>query len=130
MRISDWSSDVCSSDLAAAPTPNVTAHYDNRNFAVFGQLGIDLTDRLKANIGARYSWDKTTACGGQFPDNQFASFEDCKAIGNLGVTTNGIGVIRYKGEEPRWTIGLANRFGDESLLYLDSRRVSRKGAPN
>src|SRR3546814_14305224 len=69
---------------AAAPTPNVTAHYDNRNFAVFGQLGIDLTDRLKANIGARYSWDKTTACGGQFPDNQFASFEDCKAIGKIG----------------------------------------------
>src|SRR3546814_10139111 len=118
MRISDWSSDVCSSDLqlptgagtsipfvlfqaggrqdreyitnefqilgdfegfdiivgafynndrphgpsgngfkdfqtAAAHTPNVTANYDNRNFAVFGQIGIDLTDRLKANTGAR-----------------------------------------------------------------------------
>src|SRR3546814_14988205 len=83
----------------AAPTPYETAHYDNRNVGAVGQLGIDLTDRLKANIGAGDSWDKTTACGGQFADNQFASFEDCKAIGNLGVTTDGIGVIRYKGEE-------------------------------
>src|SRR3546814_7795346 len=82
MRISDWSSDVCSSDL------------------------------------------------GQFPDNQFASFEDCKAIGNLGVTTDGIGVIRYKGEEPSWTIGLDYRLSDDALLYIVSRRGYRAGAPN
>src|SRR3546814_6907133 len=88
MRISDWSSDVCSSDL------------------------------------------KTTACGGQFPDNQFASFEDCKAIGNLGVTTDGIGVIRYKGEEPSWTIGLDYRLSDDALLYIVSRRGYSAGAPN
>src|SRR3546814_15874798 len=71
-----------------------------------------------------------SACGGQFPDNQFASFEDCKAIGNLGVTTDGIGVIRYKGEEPSWTIGLDYRLSDDASLYLVSRRGYREGAPN
>src|SRR3546814_1507308 len=71
-----------------------------------------------------------SACGGQFPDNQFASFEDCKAIGNLGVTTDGIGVIRYKGEEPSWTIGLDYRLSDDALLYIVSRRGYRAGAPN
>src|SRR3546814_6533425 len=83
-----------------------------------------------ANIGSRYSWDQTTACGCQFPDNQFASCEDCKAIGNLGVTIDGIGVIRYKGEEPSWTIGLDYRLSDDALLYIVSRRGYRAGAPN
>lgn len=78
----------------------------------------------------RYSWDKTTACGGQFSDNQYASFSDCKAVGNLGITTDGIGNIRSKGEEPSWTIGLDYQLSDDAMLYIVSRRGYRAGAPN
>src|SRR3546814_18317212 len=54
MRISDWSSDVCSSDL----------HYTNRSVVLFGQAGFKITDKLTANAGIRYTWDKVQACAG------------------------------------------------------------------
>src|SRR3546814_7088766 len=38
MRISDWSSDVCSSDLAIHPIyPAVTTHYDWQSYRDFGE---------------------------------------------------------------------------------------------
>src|SRR3546814_283725 len=42
----------------------VTAHVENKNRAVFGQIGVNLTERLKLNLGGRYSWDRVNACGG------------------------------------------------------------------
>src|SRR3546814_13532291 len=86
MRISDWSSDVCSSDLYSKDRPtgiNVnfpqqfsfidlygqssnysTSHYTNRSVALFGQAGFKITDKLTANAGIRYTWDKVQACAG------------------------------------------------------------------
>src|SRR3546814_6544016 len=46
MRISDWSSDVCSSDLARSVSK-----------AIYGQINYHLTDRLRATGGLRYTWD-------------------------------------------------------------------------
>src|SRR3546814_18700739 len=53
MRISDWSSDVCSSDLAPdaeASPPAHRGHWHERLFHVRGFEGVDpMTDRLPAD---------------------------------------------------------------------------------
>src|SRR3546814_2006910 len=93
MRISDWSSDVCSSDL------------------------------LKLNLGGRYSWDKVNACGGGFWTD-YVDRETCDEQAALGLT-DGVGIVRNKGEEPSWTIGLDYKLNDDVLLYIVSRRGYR-----
>src|SRR3546814_16727292 len=47
MRISDWSSDVCSSDL--------------HNWSVYAQAGYDLTDRLDLTVSGRYMRESNQA---------------------------------------------------------------------
>src|SRR3546814_1277892 len=44
MRISDWSSDVCSSDLL-----------DDKSYAAFAHVDFNLTDRLTLSAGGRYT---------------------------------------------------------------------------
>src|SRR3546814_16911040 len=92
MRISDWSSDVCSSDL-------------------------------KLNLGGRYSWDKVNACGGGFWTD-YVDRETCDEQDALGLT-DGVGIVRNKGEEPSWTLVLAYKLNDDVLLYIFSRRGYR-----
>src|SRR3546814_17351132 len=41
----------------------VTAHVENKNRAVFGQIGVNLTERLKLHLGGRSSWARVNACG-------------------------------------------------------------------
>src|SRR3546814_1237812 len=46
MRISDWSSDVCSSDLSAAvPVPRVLDHRPHRHLAQFRSVEAELLDQ-------------------------------------------------------------------------------------
>src|SRR3546814_13555652 len=40
----------------------VTAHVENKNRAVFGQIGVNLTERLKSNLCGRFSLDRVNAC--------------------------------------------------------------------
>src|SRR3546814_5796066 len=87
MRISDWSSDVCSSDLATTdqlteniirppdgtyvnvlnnqlgfgPGPHVTPNSQDvttTNYAAFGQATLAVTDRLNLTAGIRYTIEK------------------------------------------------------------------------
>src|SRR3546814_17916621 len=54
MRISDWSSDVCSSDLAQRST----------NYAIFTHNSFDIVeDALTLTVGARYTHEKKTLSG-------------------------------------------------------------------
>src|SRR3546814_5773003 len=46
------------------PGVPVTAHVENKNYAIYGQVGVNITEKLKLNLGGRYSWDKVNACGG------------------------------------------------------------------
>src|SRR3546814_14867816 len=41
------------------------------------------------------------------------------------VLTDGVGIVRNKGEEPSWTIGLDYKLNDDVLLYIVSRRGYR-----
>src|SRR3546814_12210588 len=65
MRISDWSSDVCSSDLPGNPNPGVPTMYEQINnqfaqFANFGAFGKQFAEAtLKANALAFDNVEKT-----------------------------------------------------------------------
>src|SRR3546814_2894246 len=77
MRISDWSSDVCSSDLLAIPFDNfafvappsnylTTGYYgggfiNTKAVAVFGQATYEIAEDLRLTLGARYSTEKKKA---------------------------------------------------------------------
>src|SRR3546814_15381385 len=73
MRISDWSSDVCSSDLgflpptrgeidgptAAQPTVSFgKQRYNTESFAPFESIQYDITDALHFHLAGRYDIEK------------------------------------------------------------------------
>ncbi|MEH6758561.1 MAG: TonB-dependent receptor [Parasphingorhabdus sp.] len=112
-----------------------TEHVKNRNVAVFGQVGIDLTDKLTLNIGGRYSWDKQSFC--YLPANAAGPFtyDDCKsdvAASNLlpGANTDAKSVGSIKDSAPTWTVGLDYKVHDDLLVYVTSRRGYRPRLTN
>src|SRR3546814_695626 len=56
MRISDWSSDVCSSDLAAGISPR-SVRFGVESYAAYGQANVAATERLTVVLGARYTYE-------------------------------------------------------------------------
>src|SRR3546814_2627745 len=92
MRISDWSSDVCSSDLDAPTAQLVAGLYSRalaaipvdfsadasghvRSYALFGDVQFRLTERLMFTVGFRYDHetnslgiDQTARFAGAYPD--------------------------------------------------------------
>src|SRR3546814_15641159 len=65
MRISDWSSDVCSSDLLqfGAQTGNGSPIVNSKNFqfGIYIQDDWEVTDRLTLNLGVRWDYERTPA---------------------------------------------------------------------
>src|SRR3546814_14123796 len=86
MRISDWSSDVCSSDLGD-PDSNPFGQISNNLFkdrskAVFGNLSFKLLDNLKLNAGYRHTWDREGVCAvnnRHFFGDPIRSYGECLA---------------------------------------------------
>lgn len=109
--------------LASTADQGITSHIENKNYAVFGQVGISLTDQLKATIGGRYSWDKVNACGGLFASG-YVDRAACDARAETGAI-DGIGTVRNTGEEPSWTFGLDYKPSRDLLLYAVTRRGYR-----
>src|SRR3546814_6765476 len=65
MRISDWSSDVCSSDLNSFDNDTTIVYGDDefthyKEYALFGNLTYYLTPKLDVTVGARYAHNRTT----------------------------------------------------------------------
>src|SRR3546814_6861923 len=60
MRISDWSSDVCSSDLEGHNYFRSKNPYKLRSYAFFGESYLNITDDLKLTAGLRYTDDRKT----------------------------------------------------------------------
>ncbi|RYM12002.1 TonB-dependent receptor [Sphingobium cupriresistens] len=109
--------------VGGVPAPAVSAHVRNKNWAVYGQIGYEITDKLKLNLGARYSWDKVSACGGTI-GTSYVDEDTCLATANLGLA-DGVGTVSNKGKEPSWTIGLDYKATPDWLLYISSRRGYR-----
>ncbi len=109
--------------VGGVPAPAVSAHVRNKNWAVYGQIGFEITDKLKLNIGGRYSWDKVSACGGTI-GTDYVDEATCLDVAALGLA-DGVGTVFNKGEEPSWTIGLDYKATPDWLLYIVSRRGYR-----
>src|SRR3546814_2047722 len=60
MRISDWSSDVCSSDLNGHNYFRSKNPYKLTSSALFGELYYNIRDDLKLTAGFRYTEDRKT----------------------------------------------------------------------
>ena len=113
----------------AAPRPAVSIHYVNRNYAVFGQVNVPITERLSLDLGGRYSWDEVTSCGGAIPGG-YADYATCQEVANRGLPTDGVGIVGTKSEEPSWTIALNYQLTDDVLLYGTTRRGYRAASVN
>ncbi len=109
--------------------PAVSVHYENTTYAVFGQVGIELTDQLSLDLGGRYSWDKVSSCGGSVPGG-YVDAATCVSVADLGLSTDGVGVVSNKSEEPSWTIALNYQLNSDVLLYATTRRGHRAASVN
>src|SRR3546814_18369768 len=88
--------------------PFTTSHVENKNKALYGQIGYKITDQLTLNLGGRYRWDNVSACGGSSlgnpptPQNAYftrAACEDQAALGladGLGHIKNGCAACRER----------------------------------
>ncbi|MCB2045082.1 MAG: TonB-dependent receptor [Novosphingobium sp.] len=117
------------------PNARTTEHVKNRNFSIFGQVNIDLTDQLTLNLGGRYGWDKQTFC--YLPANRagpfgYGSCKDQVAAANQLPTANADGksVGGVKDNAPAWTIGLDYKVNDDWMVYIASRRGYRPKLTN
>lgn len=112
-----------------------TEHVKNRDISVFGQVGIDLTDRLTLNVGARYGWNKQQFCYLPASAAGPLNYDECKAdvaMSDLLPTANtdakSVGVITDSA--PTWTVGLDYKVNSDLLLYVTSRRGYRPRLTN
>lgn len=114
--------------VGGVPAPAVTSHVRNKNVAVFGQVGVKVTDKLTLNVGGRYSWDKVSACGGELPAGTaagpYGTEAECFAVAARNVP-EGVGIVSNKGSAPSWTVGLDYKVQRDWLLYVVSRRGNR-----
>jgi iron complex outermembrane receptor protein len=112
----------------ASPANFTSSHVENKNYAVFGQAGVDLSDLvtegLKLNLGFRYSWDKVRACAGGVVADRYATAGECEEKAALNAL-DGTGIIRAKSDKPSWTIGLDYKLSDSVFTYITSRRGYR-----
>jgi iron complex outermembrane recepter protein len=109
---------------SSTPASFVSSHVENKNYAVFTQIGIDLSEQLKLNVGGRYSWDRVNACGGGIFGAQYVDRATCDEVAEQNLA-DGVGIVKNKGQEPSWTASLDYKVSDEWLMYLVTRRGYR-----
>lgn len=110
-------------DLYGSSVNYSTSHYTNSSFALFAQAGFKITDKLTANAGLRYTWDKVKACAG----NSLAgalSEQQCADQAALNLP-DGTGIVKNKGDYATWTLGMDYQATDDLFLYITSRRGIR-----
>src|SRR3546814_10825769 len=104
MRISDWSSDVCSSDLS------------EKSKALFANLTYEVIPGVRINGGYRYTWDSYESCSGTSDEL------DPRAGRGPGDCPSGLAAgsqVEGKSKAPTWTIGVDWKASDE----LDRKRT-------
>src|SRR3546814_671890 len=112
-------------DLYGQSSHYSTSHYTNRSVALFGQAGFKITDKLTANAGIRYTWDKVQACAGNSLVGAL-TVNECDRTAALNLP-DGTGIVKTKGDYPTWTLGLdyqATRDLDRKSNSLNSELQS------
>lgn len=110
-------------DLYGQAVNYSTTHYTNNSVALFGQVGFKITDRMTANVGGRYTWDKVEACAGNSLIGALSE-KQCADQAALNLP-DGTGVVKNKGDYATWTLGLDYQASDDLFLYVTSRRGIR-----
>jgi iron complex outermembrane receptor protein len=110
-------------DLFGPAVNYSTSQYTNSSFALFGQAGFKITDKLTANAGIRYTWDKVKACAGNSLTGPL-SVQQCTEAAALNLP-DGTGVVSNKGDYPTWTLGMDYQANRDLFLYVTSRRGIR-----
>src|SRR3546814_16057127 len=103
MRISDWSSDVCSSDLLYLGN-QVDRDIVTKNVAAFGQLTGHLTDRLSLIGGFRFTSEQAVA---HFDRTILPGA--VAAMPSLGGPPYVPPTLKATDTDPRYTLGLQNQ---------------------
>lgn len=117
--------------IGGIPAPAVTSQVRNKNTAIYGQIGFKLTKQLTLNVGGRYSWDKSSACGGEVPGVVgWATDAECRAVAGLNNPNDGVGTVNNSSSEPSYTIGLDYKVNPDWLLYVQHRRGFRAANVN
>src|SRR3546814_18841493 len=108
MRISDWSSDVCSSDLIFVSDIALR----ERQFALFGEVVVPVGDKLKVTGGGRYfdaRQRSSVRFGGVFADP------------NTGTSS-----FRNKEDGFNPKMNLAYDFNRDRMVYVQAANGDRK----
>lgn len=114
----------------SGPAAAVTSQVENKNKAVYGQIGYKITDQLTLNAGGRYSWDKAAACGGSVFADHYGTYSQCKATAALDDPNDGVGTISNSSKQPSYTIDLDYKPTSNWLLYAEHRRGFRSANVN
>src|SRR3546814_11500635 len=112
MRISDWSSDVCSSDLIFVSDIALR----ERQFALFGEVVVPVGDKLKVTGGGRYfdaRQRSSVRFGGVFADP------------NTGTSS-----FRNKEDGFNPKLNLAYEFDRDRMVYVQAAKGFRLGGTN
>src|SRR3546814_11242453 len=109
MRISDWSSDVCSSDLAFR-TYEDFGRIRTKTWSVFANADAELTDQLKLTVGVRYTEDKQryNGCSRDFNGNM---------LPNVNVVNRALYFQTYGVLAPEIAEGQCNTFDPETGTF-------------
>jgi iron complex outermembrane receptor protein len=106
-------------DLPFGPVADISYAYRNRqtSTALFAQVAYELTDKLTATAGARYSWEKLSIA--QAPGNVF------------GVDPNSPAATqREKLSAPSWNLSLQYKIDGNNMVYVNQRGSFRSGNLN
>ena len=116
------------------PRVQVTNLFEGESFAIYGQVSIDLTERLGIDIGGRYTWETAEACGGTFPDGagltEFVGLDRCVQAAEIGDPTDGFGTVKAKSDDYNYTFAINYDVNDDVLVYATTRRGVRPAAVN
>jgi iron complex outermembrane receptor protein len=111
---------------------NTSTYLASTNYATYASVNYKVTERLRLNLGFRYSWDRERAC--YLVTTGGIAYVPTAAECELSATTTGIpdgqGVASTSGSAPTWTGGLDYQASDDTFLYVTSRRGYRSGGLN
>lgn len=116
--------------FGSAPRQAVSTYQTDTTKALFAQVGITLLEGLKANLGYRHTWAKSTLCTSvRRPPTTIAGYHSEAECNQLATVSpiDGQGTLATKSDAPTWTIGLDYQATPDVFLYAVSRRGFRQG---
>lgn len=117
-------------DLPALPEGTGTQDFseqEHESWAVFGQVDIDLTDKLIATIGARYTSEEKTL-DANFNNDPFVGFLLSPVA--TPVTTADRDNVKFDDDQITGTVKLAYHWNDDMMTYLSYGSGYKSGGTN